>query len=156
MCFIFFFFKQKTAYEMRISDWSSDVCSSDLRPSIRRPWCAACRSRRPRARWSTPAAAGRPGRGTNRRAAPRELPPLRLSLADRYAHLLHERPGGRFGRTDICIEVVVGVRRISRVKRCAGPDLRQKRFNAFAQTRSEEHTSELQSLMRTSYAVFCL
>src|SRR3546814_2309262 len=29
MC-IFFFFKQKTAYEMRISDWSSDVCSSDL------------------------------------------------------------------------------------------------------------------------------
>src|SRR3546814_20243457 len=35
LCFIFvcflFFFKQKTAYEMRISDWSSDVCSSDLR-----------------------------------------------------------------------------------------------------------------------------
>src|SRR3546814_3452721 len=30
-CYIyFFFFKQKTAYEMRISDWSSDVCSSDL------------------------------------------------------------------------------------------------------------------------------
>src|SRR3546814_18813056 len=31
VCF-FFFFKQKTAYEMRISDWSSDVCSSDLVP----------------------------------------------------------------------------------------------------------------------------
>src|SRR3546814_10778099 len=31
-CLFFFFFKQKTAYEMRISDWSSDVCSSDLRP----------------------------------------------------------------------------------------------------------------------------
>src|SRR3546814_10350823 len=30
ICFCFFFFKQKTAYEMRISDWSSDVCSSDL------------------------------------------------------------------------------------------------------------------------------
>src|SRR3546814_6196473 len=30
MCFVFFFFKHKTAYEMRISDWSSDVCSSDL------------------------------------------------------------------------------------------------------------------------------
>src|SRR3546814_4496585 len=29
-CVFFFFFKQKTAYEMRISDWSSDVCSSDL------------------------------------------------------------------------------------------------------------------------------
>src|SRR3546814_7977222 len=33
MLFIFFFFKQKTAYEMRISDWSSDVCSSDLSSS---------------------------------------------------------------------------------------------------------------------------
>src|SRR3546814_9210394 len=29
-CYVFFFFKQKTAYEMRISDWSSDVCPSDL------------------------------------------------------------------------------------------------------------------------------
>src|SRR3546814_8194680 len=33
--FFFFFFKQKTAYEMRISDWSSDVCSSDLVPGRR-------------------------------------------------------------------------------------------------------------------------
>src|SRR3546814_6880634 len=32
--FCFFFFKQKTAYEVRISDWSSDVCSSDLRPKV--------------------------------------------------------------------------------------------------------------------------
>src|SRR3546814_7784804 len=30
-CILVFFFKQKTAYEMRISDWSSDVCSSDLK-----------------------------------------------------------------------------------------------------------------------------
>src|SRR3546814_7068770 len=35
--FYFFFFKQKTAYEMRISDWSSDVCSSDL-PSASRAY----------------------------------------------------------------------------------------------------------------------
>src|SRR3546814_5221154 len=35
MCMLFFFFfKQKTAYEMRISDWSSDVCSSDLEKLI--------------------------------------------------------------------------------------------------------------------------
>src|SRR3546814_1815983 len=33
LCSWFFFFKQKTAYEMRISDWSSDVCSSDLFPT---------------------------------------------------------------------------------------------------------------------------
>src|SRR3546814_998222 len=32
----FFFFKQKTAYEMRISDWSSDVCSSDLEADLAR------------------------------------------------------------------------------------------------------------------------
>src|SRR3546814_10827250 len=45
LVFVFFFFKQKTAYEMRISDWSSDVCSSDLRnsgasgvPQRRLPW----------------------------------------------------------------------------------------------------------------------
>src|SRR3546814_11282938 len=39
MCYfvvMFFFFKQKTAYEMRISDWSSDVCSSDLPEAERR------------------------------------------------------------------------------------------------------------------------
>src|SRR3546814_2024902 len=35
MFFFVFFFKQKTAYEMRISDWSSDVCSSDLRAADR-------------------------------------------------------------------------------------------------------------------------
>src|SRR3546814_6269427 len=33
LLFFLFFFKQKTAYEMRISDWSSDVCSSDLVPA---------------------------------------------------------------------------------------------------------------------------
>src|SRR3546814_13751416 len=37
----FFFFKQKTAYEMRISDWSSDVCSSDLRTQLNHPMIAA-------------------------------------------------------------------------------------------------------------------
>src|SRR3546814_10091405 len=36
VCFCVFFFKQKTAYEMRISDWSSDVCSSDLLGGVRR------------------------------------------------------------------------------------------------------------------------
>src|SRR3546814_1225597 len=48
---MFFFFKQKTAYELRISDWSSDVCSSDLRgclPKARRQkrerWRHRCRS----------------------------------------------------------------------------------------------------------------
>src|SRR3546814_11354446 len=50
--FVFFFFKQKTAYEMRISDWSSDVCSSDLcraPASLASPALALrCHSRFPR------------------------------------------------------------------------------------------------------------
>src|SRR3546814_4944006 len=37
---VFLFFKQKTAYEMRISDWSSDVCSSDLQASVERQLAA--------------------------------------------------------------------------------------------------------------------
>src|SRR3546814_7194898 len=37
MLCVFFFFKQKTAYEMRISDWSSDVCSSDLERGLAPP-----------------------------------------------------------------------------------------------------------------------
>src|SRR3546814_9272576 len=41
-CCLVFFFKQKTAYEMRISDWSSDVCSSDLRT----PWVLTSASSR--------------------------------------------------------------------------------------------------------------
>src|SRR3546814_1259300 len=53
LLFSFFFFKQKTAYEMRISDWSSDVCSSDL--YWLRPWdglssvaaCLPCGRARP-------------------------------------------------------------------------------------------------------------
>src|SRR3546814_1775981 len=43
LCLCFFFFKQKTAYEMRISDWSSDVCSSDLAP-----WSLTTRLTEPR------------------------------------------------------------------------------------------------------------
>src|SRR3546814_9805796 len=44
VCFdFFFFFKQKTAYEMRISDWSSDVCSSDLQIAPEGPICSDLR-----------------------------------------------------------------------------------------------------------------
>src|SRR3546814_4128590 len=51
LLYFFFFFKQKTAYEMRISDWSSDVCSSDLSGLVdSRPDSplagASCRGRR--------------------------------------------------------------------------------------------------------------
>src|SRR3546814_16319077 len=44
--YCFFFFKQKTAYEMRISDWSSDVCSSDLEVAIGERVERECRGER--------------------------------------------------------------------------------------------------------------
>src|SRR3546814_10917753 len=66
--FCFFFFKQKTAYEMRISDWSSDVCSSDL---------LACESHLPCSRFLLPLSLGAlrgastPGKRTLRRRSGR-------------------------------------------------------------------------------------
>src|SRR3546814_4891336 len=59
MTFFFFFFKQKTAYEMRISDWSSDVCSSDLFRPVLHPVRADGGDRR----------ADEPGGGANDHAA---------------------------------------------------------------------------------------
>src|SRR3546814_8653920 len=64
----FFFFKQKTAYEMRISDWSSDVCSSDLVDSVTArasPTRAAMRS-------STAAAASQPWKRSEERRVGKE------------------------------------------------------------------------------------
>src|SRR3546814_12287652 len=49
---VVFFFKQKTAYEMRISDWSSDVCSSDLREAADRAFADELRRRTQRGRES--------------------------------------------------------------------------------------------------------
>src|SRR3546814_8061179 len=73
VCSLFFFFKQKTAYEMRISDWSSDVCSSDLGDLAEPCACTGPRSRRrgagglPRALAGGPIAAGARHRSEERR-----------------------------------------------------------------------------------------
>src|SRR3546814_10534857 len=63
--YCFFFFKQKTAYEMRISDWSSDVCSSDLAAGPDSPWRAHRRG------GHEPAEPGRPGGGRGPRCPDR-------------------------------------------------------------------------------------
>src|SRR3546814_3753921 len=104
---VVFFFKQKTAYEMRISDWSSDVCSSDLprfsaTPEHIAPGCILTRCR----------CGCRPG------TCSRDPMPWPL-IGSSIGSFQRSRPGRM-------------------------------------QARSEEHTSELQSLMRISYAVFCL
>src|SRR3546814_3710274 len=125
-CFFFFFFKQKTAYEMRISDWSSDVCSSDLRrraQSRHEPALSVQPPVRPgnRADHARPAISQHIGK-----AAEGTRPRHRAWPVPRW----HGEAGADRGND------------IDRV----GPD----------DDRSEGHTSELQSLMRISYAVFCL
>src|SRR3546814_4249272 len=112
---------------MRISDWSSDVCSSDL--------------------------GARRGAGGGRLAFPATAPADRarqfgrdarcgIDRADRlFPDLRRSRPRGRWQ--------LEGQDRLRLARDGADPGRQQL-------WRSEEHTSELQSLMRISYAVFCL
>src|SRR3546814_9783714 len=120
---------------MRISDWSSDVCSSDL-PSV---WYF--RYRRAAHALSVPfLAIGYRGCASDQKEhelCVREGPQANRPGASQ--RLSCRDAGGRHGRAGI-------VRR-----RPLGPE-----HPPIAQNRSEEHTSELQSLMRISYAVFCL
>src|SRR3546814_5751847 len=127
--FFFFFFKQKTAYEMRISDWSSDVCSSDLRAF---------------ARWSIGSSPGPPMCCVRRHRCRRAL---RFASPGRQGNSrCRRRRGGGPSRN--------GNRsRLGSNASCSRPT---RNGSGSACWRSEEHTSELQSLMRISYAVFCL
>src|SRR3546814_8041431 len=121
-----FIFTQKTAYEMRISDWSSYVCSSDLS----KPATGAVRPRTSAA--STCAGSPRRTTSSRRRGRPELRPgadPPPLSRCDPAHHGIVGRRAGQAGRPP---------------------------RGAEEPRRSEEHTSELQSLMRLSYAVFCL
>src|SRR3546814_5534518 len=131
-----FFFKQKTAYEMRISDWSSDVCSSDL--------CFLG-----------------PGLsiildiiGIGHGFRPDEtLFEIGMDRARRLGRLrtLGHGPGARLLRShgeegDEAQQLVSGADDAGEARFLQPPSLQI--------FRSEEHTSELQSLMRISYAVF--
>src|SRR3546814_4696873 len=130
---VVFFVKEKTGYEMRICDLSSDVCSSDPR-----------------------APPGRLGGGDRD-----------LELTD-PSHRVDGRssdggidPGVRKGRTrrlhreaDPGERLIVG--RIDLLRGLTDTDEHRGGGWQGAHLRSEEHTSELQSLMRISYDVFCL
>src|SRR3546814_1795278 len=132
----FFFFKQKTAYEMRISDWSSDVCSSDLQSMMR----ATTTPSRPSPR--------RCMSSTSRPIAVRRS--ARPSAVALYATCWRSQLAGNFMWLPVTI-------RSGEVNQTA--EVRKERKMRKEQqrdVRSEEHTSELQSLMRISYAVFCL
>src|SRR3546814_3808200 len=153
MCLFVFFFKQKTAYYMRISDWSSDVCSSDLKnKSI-----------------SLAALADYDFVGLMEGSA----------LQDHIAH--HARRSGkqlsyriRLRSIDAVCRMVgqgVGIAVVPKaaavrcaksagIKHIALTDAWASRELLLclrsSDERSEEHTSELQSLLRISYAVFCV
>src|SRR3546814_10478855 len=122
-----FFFKQKTAYEMRISDWSSDVCSSDLPPGSSPPVTSTWRQ--PSAHSAAAALLRSVACGTRRRA----------SAAFGVSRSIRGNNSARSAAT-----VAFAARSVPPPARNTGSQ------------RSEEHTSELQSLMRISYAVFCL
>src|SRR3546814_10850860 len=124
--FLFFFFKQKTAYEMRISDWSSDVCSSDL---LRRAGDTAP-ALQPQQRWRQ--VVEQSGESGTLKGLPAAIQPA----AD--AMIVNRRQGHAVAHWRCHIQQFYR-------RRCPG------RLD-----RSEEHTSELQSLMRISYAAFCL
>src|SRR3546814_10570418 len=116
----FFFFKQKTAYEMRISDWSSDVCSSDLIVDDRLL-----------------------------RIGSANLCNRSFGLdTECDAVLVPEDAGGRAGIADL--------RNALLAEHCGATVAQVADLLTEHDGRSEEHTSELQSLMRISYAVFCL
>src|SRR3546814_8954263 len=133
MCFCF---KQKTAYEMRISDWSSDVCSSDLLPETRcrAGGCLRHRARRRRHPLHYPAAAGR------RRGA---VVGGKITLAATQMACGWDLERNLAAAEDMVREAA---------GRGADLVLLQEFFETpyFCpdQKRSEEHTSELQSLMR--------
>src|SRR3546814_7049210 len=124
-----FFCKQKTAYELRISDWSSDVGSSDLCSASRSiSWKARSRSRSVTIGSSGSSMRDHPGcwKGARPSCHCHRAPPpsnIRAGLAIASFEIEKHHVGRRFG-------------------------------SLLEET--EEHTSELQSLMRISYAVFCL
>src|SRR3546814_8376477 len=128
---------------MRISDWSSDVCSSDLR--------------------ETPAAAdfnptqAAPPRAVAEAPAKESLIAADLTIEGKIEGAGHVRIAGKF-KGDVNVQ---GDLTIEKGAKLSGGVKAKKvmvagELDGNVESRSEEHTSELQSLMRSSYAVFCL
>src|SRR3546814_1119897 len=127
--FLVFFFKQKTAYEMRISDWSSDVCSADLQTGARYEEAAG---------GSEPSETYRLGQEV-------------FCLSQGAVEGGYSGVAGPFQRR----RPIHRHQHSGQLVACIRDQYTYWLPDGFA-GRSEEHTSELQSLMRISYAVFCL
>src|SRR3546814_5610326 len=141
----FVFVKQKTAYEMRMSDWSSDVCSSDLTAGLVTRWDIG--ELGPIDRPSSTLVLGYSEMGVDASPDLDNSPANIATLRTIWNHQQHSAEwrfsgdfdNGLFGLGD-GLNLLLGV----------------FYMNTHFRQRSEEHTSELQSLMRISYAVFCL
>src|SRR3546814_2854494 len=148
-----FFLQQDTSYDMRISDWSSDVCSSDLDFSL---FAFSCHLAQ---RLAFIAFTGTLSRhflfdfvqtGFGFVHASDGLVSQFLGGGRDFLALLQlafDLFGNRLNRVQLQIE---------RSFHLSGNLCRRLVFGTHNKCRSEEHTSELQSLMRISYAVFCL
>src|SRR3546814_9423980 len=145
---LFFFFKQKTAYEMRISDWSSDVCSSYLALAAATPSVGVA---------AAATTEGESDANQINRYLLKKVDELELSV--RSANCL---------KNDNIIYIGDLVQK-TEAEMLRTPNFGRKSLNEIKEVlssmglrlgmdipgRSEEHTSELKSLMRISYAVFC-
>src|SRR3546814_7494480 len=134
MC-CFFFFKQKTAYEMRISDWSSDVCSSDLLH-----------------RHHLETVGGNLQLGSLHQLDGFVLHDV--SLCSLQTVEIHPVPMRRPSHQERKLDA--RNRPARNVLSIKDQELRPFLGEMGDRRRSEEHTSELKSLMRISSAVFCL
>src|SRR3546814_5330013 len=147
----FFFFKQKTAYEVRISYWSSDVCSSDLsaKKSMERPlgWPA-------NSGFLLPAISAPTLRNTPRTisaATASQSPSSHKAMSFMRMRPLVVESGVAECRSRLSATYIgQSSAKIAQWKNLIAPE------TGWRSPRSEEHTSELQSLMRISYADFRL
>src|SRR3546814_6694767 len=134
MCYVFFFFKQKTAYEMRISDWSSDVCSSDLLVT-------------------GGIDLGNRIRNFESEDSSAVVQPLAMPCQCKDLSAIGTLPLEHAGCIVQCVSKNMDVCFPPRDQLAIKPDPSiTVIIGAFI--RSEEHTSELQSLMRITFAVF--
>src|SRR3546814_1767353 len=179
---LFFFFKQKTAYEMRISDWSSDVCSSDLAQAAVSPEQAARLGKD-----LTPTGAEQAGNADGTIPAwtggittppagykvgmfhPDPFPNDKIEFTitpQNYKQYADKLTVGQKAMFEKYSTFKMNVYQTRRTASFPKRTYEMTKINATkcqlvangegVQNRSEEHTSELQSLMSITYAVFCL
>src|SRR3546814_10088464 len=154
MSYCFFFFKQKTAYEMRISDWSSDVCSSDLKIRSRVKRQMEKTQREYYLNEQLKAIQKELGEGEDGRdeVAEIELRIKKTKLSKEAREKAMAEVKKLRSMSPMSAEATVIRNYLDWMLSIPWA----KRTKAKKDIRSEEHTSELKSQRRSSYDIFCL